>query len=83
MMTQIPPDFVPAPDLLRDKVILLTGATGGFGKPVSRTLARHGATVNGFVELETGADPVFKRVYESYAAFRKKYAIWKDHAYLR
>ncbi len=45
MTTQAPPDFIPAPDLLRGKVILVTGATGGFGKPVSRALAQHGATV--------------------------------------
>ena len=44
-MIKIPSEFVPAPDLLQDKVILLTGATGGFGKPVARALARHGATV--------------------------------------
>jgi NAD(P)-dependent dehydrogenase (short-subunit alcohol dehydrogenase family) len=31
--------------LLRDKIILVTGATGGFGKTVSLALARHGATV--------------------------------------
>ncbi len=44
-MQKLPPDFEPAPDLLRDRVILVTGATGGFGKTVSRALARHGATV--------------------------------------
>ena len=32
-------------DSLKDKVILVTGATGGFGKVVSIHLARHGATV--------------------------------------
>ena len=31
--------------LLNDKVILVSGATGGFGKAVSMALARHGATV--------------------------------------
>jgi NAD(P)-dependent dehydrogenase (short-subunit alcohol dehydrogenase family) len=31
--------------MLEDKVILVTGATGGFGKAVSLSLARHGATV--------------------------------------
>ena len=40
-----PADFVAAPDLLDGKVILVTGATGGFGKAVSMTLAAHGATV--------------------------------------
>ncbi len=44
-MTSIPADFIAAPDLLDGQVILVTGATGGFGKVVSRALARHGATV--------------------------------------
>ena len=44
-MIQIPADFSPAPDRLRDKVVLVTGATGGFGKPLSLALAAHGATV--------------------------------------
>ena len=44
-MTRVPDDFVAADDLLRDRVILVTGATGGFGKPLSLALARHGATV--------------------------------------
>lgn len=34
------------------------------------------------VEEESAKDPLFKRIYESYSAFRKQYKIWKDHAYL-
>jgi TRAP-type mannitol/chloroaromatic compound transport system substrate-binding protein len=34
------------------------------------------------VEEEAAADPLFKRVYESYAAFRKQYAIWGENGYL-
>jgi NAD(P)-dependent dehydrogenase (short-subunit alcohol dehydrogenase family) len=44
-MKTIPGTFSADPDLLSDKVILVTGATGGFGKAVSMALARHGATV--------------------------------------
>jgi NAD(P)-dependent dehydrogenase (short-subunit alcohol dehydrogenase family) len=44
-MITLPENFSAAPDLLKEKVILVTGATGGFGKVVSITLARHGATV--------------------------------------
>ncbi len=44
-MKNIPESFRPTDDLLEDKVILVTGATGGFGKTVSLGLARHGATV--------------------------------------
>ena len=44
-MKTIPSSFSAGKDLLNDKVILVTGATGGFGKAVSLALARHGATV--------------------------------------
>jgi TRAP-type mannitol/chloroaromatic compound transport system substrate-binding protein len=32
---------------------------------------------------ESAKDPDFKRAHESYAAFRKQYAIWKEHGYLK
>lgn len=41
----LPADFEPATDLLQDKVILVTGATGGFGRAMSRAYAEAGATV--------------------------------------
>jgi len=44
-MITLPENFSPTPDLLKEQVILVTGATGGFGKVVSNALARHGATV--------------------------------------
>jgi NAD(P)-dependent dehydrogenase (short-subunit alcohol dehydrogenase family) len=44
-MKSIPHTFSAGQDLLTDKVILISGATGGFGKAVSMALARHGATV--------------------------------------
>jgi NAD(P)-dependent dehydrogenase (short-subunit alcohol dehydrogenase family) len=44
-MRTIPSTFNAGRDLLNDKVILVSGATGGFGKAVSLALARHGATV--------------------------------------
>ena len=44
-MTQIPDSFQPASDLLEDKVILVTGATGSFGRVISMAYAKHGATV--------------------------------------
>ncbi len=43
--TTLPADFQPKPDLLKDKVILVTGATGGFGRAMSRRYADSGATV--------------------------------------
>ena len=44
-MLQIPGDFQAESDLLKDRIILVTGATGGFGKAVSLACASHGATV--------------------------------------
>lgn len=32
---------------------------------------------------ESAKDPLFKRIYASYAAFRSNYKIWKDHGYLK
>jgi len=34
------------------------------------------------VEEEAAKDPLFKRVYESYSAFREDYAIWRELGYL-
>lgn len=44
-MTQIPDTFSTHEGLLKDKIILVTGATGGFGKAISLACARHGASV--------------------------------------
>ena len=41
----LPDNFSPAPNSLKDKVILVTGATGGFGKAMSLAFAAAGATV--------------------------------------
>lgn len=38
-------DYHPSPDLLRDRIILVTGAVEGVGRAVARGAARHGATV--------------------------------------
>ena len=44
-MTAISTSFHAVEGMLKDKVILVSGATGGFGKVVSLALARYGATV--------------------------------------
>jgi NAD(P)-dependent dehydrogenase (short-subunit alcohol dehydrogenase family) len=38
-------DWQPAPDLLRDRIILLTGAANGIGRALADSLAAHGATL--------------------------------------
>ena len=44
-MKSTPQTFSPRKDLFDGKVILVTGATGGFGRVVSMALAARGATV--------------------------------------
>lgn len=44
-MKHIPKNFEPSRDLFAERVFLVTGATGGFGKAASLALASHGATV--------------------------------------
>jgi TRAP-type mannitol/chloroaromatic compound transport system substrate-binding protein len=34
------------------------------------------------IEEESAKDPLFKRIHGSFSAFRKQYAIWKQHGYL-
>lgn len=41
----IPADYEPAPDCLRDRIILVTGASAGIGAAAARAYASHGATV--------------------------------------
>lgn len=44
-MAHCPGDYTPAKDLLKDRVILVTGAGAGVGRTVAKGLGAHGATV--------------------------------------
>gem|GEM_PF-4438 len=44
-LMQLPLDYTPPPPLLKDKVILITGAGAGIGRAVARLFARQGAII--------------------------------------
>lgn len=44
-MNSLPTDYQPRADLLKDKVVLVTGAGAGIGRAASLSFAAHGATV--------------------------------------
>ena len=84
-MTQIPDRFQPTTDFLNDKIILITGATGSFGKAVSMAYAKHGATVillaKNLRKVEAFYDEIEKQGYPTPAIYPMNLEGATEHDY--
>lgn len=61
----IPDNYVPASDLLKDRVILITGAAGGIGSCAAKTFAAHGATVILMGRKERPLEKIYDAIVEA------------------
>lgn len=55
-------DYLPATDLLKDRVILVTGASSGLGRLMSLTYAKYGATVALLARNEARLENVYDEI---------------------
>jgi NAD(P)-dependent dehydrogenase (short-subunit alcohol dehydrogenase family) len=60
-----PPGYDPAPDLLAEQVVLITGAGDGIGRAVALACARHGATVVLLGRTESKLEAVYDAIEEA------------------
>lgn len=76
MISTIPANYTASPDLLKDRVILVTGAGDGIGRTAAITFAAHGATVillgKTIKKLETVYDEIEKTGYAQPAIYPMK-----------
>ena len=61
-MTFLPEQWLPQPNVLAGKTILVTGAGDGIGKAAALTFARHGAEVLLLGRTETKLEAVYDTI---------------------
>jgi NAD(P)-dependent dehydrogenase (short-subunit alcohol dehydrogenase family) len=88
VLDRIPADYAPAADLLRERVILITGAGGGLGRAAALRAASHGATVVLLGRTVKKLEAVYDEIQRSGAPLPAIYpmnlagASWNDYAEL-
>jgi len=78
-------DYQPAPDLLKDRIILVTGAGAGIGRAAAKAYANHGATVILLGRTVSKLEAVYDEIIEAGGPEPAIYplnlegAVWPDY----